>query len=87
MNIKFNSLYELYNRVKPALRVKQSEIKRLYQIDIMLEMIWQYNLKSKWLLSENLSLATMVDDIINSDNDAIMAFEEKKKMEAQKDEK
>ena len=40
--MEFNSLEELYERIKPALRCKQSEMKRNGYNYIKLEDIWNY---------------------------------------------
>lgn len=64
MNIKFNSAYELYNKVLPALRVKRRELnkkgKNVKENDIFLSLI-----KDKWKEETNLTLNEVVNDILN----------------------
>lgn len=63
--ITFNSLEELYNRLKPALKTKVDEFKlnnyECKEIDI-----WSF-FKDKWSKQQGLSLSEMVMDIINLD--------------------
>ena len=64
MDIEFNSIKELYNRVGPALRCK----KRILQkkgIQVKEEDIFKYIEKKKWSKSKNLTLSDIVSDIIN----------------------
>ena len=66
MESKFNSQTELYNKVKPALRTKRHElfmqgIKIVKEIDI-----WNYNKEYNWKNAKNLTLATLVDNILNT---------------------
>ena len=64
MDIKFNSAYELYNKVLPALRVKRRELnkkgKNVKENDIFLSLI-----KDKWKEETNLTLYEVVNDILN----------------------
>ncbi len=64
MDIKFNSAYELYNKVLPALRVKRRELnkkgKNVKENDIFLSLI-----KDKWKEETNLTLNEVVNDILN----------------------
>ena len=64
--MEFNSLEELYERIKPALRCKQSEMKR-----IKLEDIWNYLKEVKWKNDTNLSLYDMVSDVLEVPNEVI----------------
>ncbi len=68
MGVEFNSLEELYNRLKPALLVKRNEMIRAGYPYIKEADIWNYFKEIKWQESENLSLHDMVNDIINIDN-------------------
>lgn len=68
MDIKFNSLQELYERVKPALTTKREEMKRLGIYYVKEEDIWNYFKETKWTKATNLSLYQMVSDILNTDN-------------------
>lgn len=64
MDIKFNSAYELYNKVLPALRVKRRKLnkkgKNVKENDIFLSLI-----KDKWKEETNLTLNEVVNDILN----------------------
>ncbi len=66
MENKFNSQTELYNKVRPALRTKRHELYRngltfIKEIDI-----WNYNKEKKWKNAKGLTLASLVDDILNT---------------------
>lgn len=68
MDIEFNSIKELYERLLPALNTKVTELKR-YDLDyIKKEDIWNYLKDKKWSKANNLLLYEMVDDILNLDN-------------------
>ncbi len=68
MSITFNSLEELYKRIKPALKTKKEEMRRAGYIYIKEEDIWNYLKEVKWINSKNLSLYQMVNDVLNVDN-------------------
>ena len=71
MDIEFNSIKELYERLLPALNTKIAELRR-YDLDyIKKEDIWNYLKVTKWEKATNLLLYQMVDDILNLDNDEI----------------
>ncbi len=71
MDIEFNNLKELYDRLLPALNTKVTELKR-YDLDyIKVEDIWNYLRLNKWTKANNLLLYQMVDDILNLDNEEI----------------
>lgn len=65
--IKFNSLSDLYKRLLPALRSKTKELIRNNILYIHEEDIWNYLKDTKWLESNNLTLADMVSDIFDID--------------------
>ena len=67
MDIEFNSLKELYERLKPALNTKKREFIRNKIDYIKEEDIWNYLRDYKWKKSNNLLLYQMVDDILNTD--------------------
>ena len=71
MDIEFNSVKELYERLKPALTTKETELKRNDLDYIKIEDIWNYLKDSKWSKANNLLLYQMVDDILNLDNNEI----------------
>ena len=68
MDIEFNSLEELYNRLRPALNAKMSELTANGYGYLKLEDIWNYLKEKKWENSHDLMLSDMVSDILNSDN-------------------
>ena len=68
MDIEFESLRELYNRIEPALEAKRMEMIRVGYPYIKKEDIWNYLKESKWKNSRNLSLADMVNDILIIDD-------------------
>ena len=68
MDIKFNSLEELHNRLKPALRTKVIEMHRNGYDYIEESDVWNYLKEIKWIDSSNLGLYQMVSDILNIDN-------------------
>ena len=69
--MEFKSLEELYERIKPALRCKQSEMKRNGYNYIKLEDIWNYLKEVKWKNDTNLSLYDMVSDVLEVPNEVI----------------
>ena len=71
MDLEFNSLEELYRRIKPALRTKREEMKRSGFPYIKEEDIWNYLKELKWVNSKNLSLYQMVSDVLNVDNNLV----------------
>lgn len=71
MDIEFNSIKELYDRVTPALNTKVVELKRNDLDYIKKDDIWNYLKDKKWSKANNLLLYQMVDDILNLDNNEI----------------
>lgn len=68
MDTTFNSLQELYERIKPALTTKKEEMKRVGINYIKEEDIWNYFKETKWTRATDLSLYQMVSDVLNTDN-------------------
>lgn len=73
MEIEFSSLKELYQRLEPALSVKEAEFKRS-DLDITKQHIWQFLAQTKWSTSNNLLLHQMVSDILNLKYNEILEF-------------
>lgn len=73
-NLEFNSLDELYSRIKPALYSKVQELKRNKIIYIKEVDIWNYLSAKKWKQSESLSLSGMVSDIIDLTEEEIKNY-------------
>ena len=71
MDIEFNNVKELYERLKPALSTKVTELKRNDLDYIKVEDVWNYLKETKWMSANNLLLYQMVDDILNLDNNEI----------------
>lgn len=72
--IIFNSLSELYARIKPALTARKCEMIRNGFSYITEEDIWNYFKETKWINSSNLSLHEMVSDVFNCDEILIDAY-------------
>ena len=68
MDIKFETLEELYKRIKPALITKKNEMHRDGYIYIKEEDIWNYLKEIKLKDAKGLSLYDMTSDILNTDN-------------------
>ncbi|MDD6879607.1 MAG: post-transcriptional regulator [bacterium] len=87
MDIGFNSLKELYDRVYPALKSKVRELKR-NNIDYINEIdVWNALINKKWKKEKGLLLSDIVDDILNIENQLIDDYvkEEIKKSERKVD--
>ena len=66
MEKTINSQTELYKKVLPALRTKRHEL-LLNGLKIVKEIdIWNYNKEYNWKNAKNLTLASMVDNILNT---------------------
>ena len=87
--IKFSSLEDLYNRLKPALRSKVKELRQLdkiyikdkterFHFDPPLMSGFEYLSNTRWESSTNLTLDQMVDDILYLDNDKIDEYVQNK---------
>lgn len=74
MELEFGSLKELYNRIKPALETKVSEMRRVGYSYIKEEDIWNYLKEVKWKKASDLSLHEMINDILNTDNVLIDSY-------------
>lgn len=74
METKINSQTELYKRLMPALRTKKHEL-MASGIKIITEKdIWDYNKENKWRNGKGLTIATMVDDVLNTDNNVYYEY-------------
>jgi hypothetical protein len=79
MDETFSSLEELYTRLLPALESKKRELHQNHMIYIDVQDIWSYFCINKWNRGVNLTLFDMVDDILNTDNQLIDDYVQKKK--------
>lgn len=68
MDISFSSVLELKQRLMPALKLRKREMKK-QNIFITEEEIWDYFVNHFWKHSVQLSLAQMVDDVLNREID------------------
>jgi len=66
--MEFETLEELFKRVRPALTTKKNDMHRNGYNYIKEEDIWNYLKEVKWINSKNLFLYDMVSDIINIDD-------------------
>ncbi|MDD3453161.1 MAG: post-transcriptional regulator [Bacilli bacterium] len=74
MDITFNSVEELYRRLKPALGARRAEMKRKGYVYATEDDIWNYLIEEKWKNSKNLSLYEMTCDIFSIDDTLIDAY-------------
>lgn len=74
MNTEFTTLEQLYERIKPALRTKMREMKKMGYSYIKEEDIWNYLKEIKWVSSKNLLLFEMVSDVLNVDSENIDSY-------------
>lgn len=74
MEIKFSSCEELYRRITPALRTRVREFRSDYLYTIDEDDIWNYLRAGKWRNENGLTLASMVNDILNVDSKEILDY-------------
>ena len=67
MDIEFNNIKELYDRLRPALTTKVTELRRNDLDYIKQDDIWNYLKITKWSKANNLLLYQMVVDILYLD--------------------
>ena len=85
MENKFNSQNELFIKVKPALRTKKNELVR-NGIKIVNEIdIWEYNKIYNWRKAKGLTLASLVNDILNTEDKLYEEFVIKKRKDSEND--
>lgn len=70
MDIEFNNLKELKERIEPAISMKLKELKEKNFRLVTNEDIWNY-LKTKWKNSTNLTLYDIVNDILTANNEEL----------------
>lgn len=66
MENKFNSQMELFNKLRPAIRTKKHELIRNGIKFVKETDIWEYNKEYNWRQATGLTLASMVNDILNT---------------------
>lgn len=74
MEIEFQNLKELYNRLEPALTCKVADLKRNGYKNTSKKDVWEFLANCKWISAEDLSLHQMVSDILNSSNEEIYQY-------------
>lgn len=65
-SINIKSQKELYEKIKPALRCKKHMLINEGIIIVSEEDIWDYNKNNKWKDIKGLTLAEVVDDVLNT---------------------
>ncbi|MDE6141475.1 MAG: post-transcriptional regulator [Bacilli bacterium] len=78
MENKINSQTDLYKRIKPALRTKKHELIAAGIKIVSEKDIWDYNKENKWRNGKGLTIASMVDDVLNTDNNVYQDYVIKK---------
>lgn len=68
METKISSKEELFQKILPALRTKKHDLERIGVKNVTEQVIWDYNRDHKWIKATGLNLATMVDDILNTED-------------------
>lgn len=84
MELEFQTLEELYQRLYPALKMKKRELYRLGFCYIQEEDIWNYFRIYKWSKSHNLMLSEMVNDILNTNNQSFQFFLQEKNVQRER---
>lgn len=72
--VTFNSIDELYNRLKPAFRLKLNELKSKKISFVTTKDLWSFLSKTKWAKEEDLELCDMVSDILNVNETELINF-------------
>lgn len=78
MEFGINSSLDLYKRVLPAINCKMNELKKYNMDYIKKEDIWNYLRSSRWVNAKGMTLAEMVDDILNVDNNNLDKYVKEK---------
>lgn len=65
MDYEFSSKEELFQRVKPALKAKVNEFKRLGYSYVQEIDIWNYLIENVWCKAKDLMLSDIVNDILH----------------------
>ncbi len=68
MEMEFHSVSELKERLTPALKIRKKDLKK-QNINLEIEEIWDYFVENYFKKTINLSLAKMVDYILNGEID------------------
>ena len=65
MDYEFSSKEELFQRVKPALKAKVNEFKRLGYKYVQEMDVWNYLIENVWCKAKDLMLSDIVNDILH----------------------
>lgn len=74
--IEFESVEELYRRVRPALTIKKDEFKRLGYKNIQEEDIWSFLAYHVFSQTVNLTLFDIVSSIMHVDIEKLLKYKE-----------
>ena len=65
MDYEFSSKEELYQRIRPALKAKINEFRRLGYSYVQEVDVWNYLIENIWSKSKDLMLSDIVNDILH----------------------
>lgn len=83
MDFGLNNSLDLYKRLLPAINSKINELSKYEIFYVKREDIWNYLKQEKWK-DDNISLAEMVDDILNTDNEKLVKYVKEKTLDERK---
>lgn len=83
MDFGLNNSLDLYKRLLPAINSKINELSKYEIFYVKREDIWNYLKQQKWK-DDNISLAEMVDDILNTDNEKLVKYVKEKTLNERK---
>lgn len=83
MDFGLNNSLDLYKRLLPAINSKINELSKYEIFYVKREDIWNYLKQEKWK-DDNTSLAEMVDDILNTDNEKLVKYVKEKTLNERK---
>lgn len=83
MDFGLNNSLDLYKRLLPAINSKINELSKYEIFYVKREDIWNYLKQEKWK-NDNISLAEMVDDILNTDNEKLAKYVKEKTLNERK---
>jgi len=72
--LRFSSVDELFNRLKPAFNTKINELKSRGIKYLDIKDMWLFLSKTKWASESNLELCDMVSDILNINETELLNF-------------
>lgn len=72
--IKFTSVDELFNRLKPAFNTKLNELKAKKINFVDIKDMWNFLSRTKWSNEHDLELCDMVNDILSINETDIINF-------------